>query len=212
MSEEPQVKKRKASETFADDETTVPLKAYKELQRQLAEAQATIESLRSAAQSQDEDLSDDETNIDLADPFNQKFVLLRAFRIREGHCKVPQKDPQIGQWVNNQKRAYKNVKTGKKGLKITDERVAMLDSLGFNWGKNFPQSFSWEEGMAELKKFHAAMGHANIPINANNQTPVAKWIRAQRAEWKRFLLGKDSLLDLDKIAELKQLGFRRKVN
>jgi hypothetical protein len=119
---------------------------------------------------------------------------------------------QLGQWVNNQKRAYKNVKTGKKGVKITSERIAMLDSLGFHWGKNFPEPFSWEQGMAELKKFHAAMGHANIPINDSNHTPIAKWIRAQRAEWKRWFLGKDSLLDVDKIAELKQLGFRRKVN
>jgi Helicase associated domain len=66
---------------------------------------------------------------------------------------------------------------------------------------------NWEQGMAEFEKLHKAMGHANIPINENNHTPIAKWIRAQRAEWKRFLLGKDSLLDLDKVGELQEIGF-----
>ncbi|KAL3925382.1 MAG: hypothetical protein SGARI_005852 [Bacillariaceae sp.] len=210
MSEEPQIKKRKASDGSIGSEMELQDKLA-ETEKKLAEAEAKIASFEASVSSQDEDVSDDEAELDLNEAWNQKFILLRAFRIREGHCKVPSAD-NFGQWVNNQKRAYKNVKTGKKGLKITDERIAMLDSLGLNWGKNFPEPFSWEQGMDELKKFHAAMGHANIPINDNNHTPVAKWIRAQRAEWKRFLLGKDSLLDLDKIAELKQLGFRRKVN
>lgn len=54
---------------------------------------------------------------------------LSVFREERGHCRVPQgypANPKLGTWVHNQRQKYK--------LGVLDEdRVNMLDRLGFQW-------------------------------------------------------------------------------
>jgi len=55
------------------------------------------------------------------------FEELRKFKEREGHCKVPARfsdNPKLGIWVSTQR--------GQR-LKISKERAAKLDSIGFTW-------------------------------------------------------------------------------
>jgi len=55
------------------------------------------------------------------------FEELRKFKESEGHCKVPQRysnNPELGRWVGTQR--------GQR-LKISKERAAKLDSIGFTW-------------------------------------------------------------------------------
>jgi len=55
------------------------------------------------------------------------FEELRKFKEREGHCKVPRRysnNPELGRWVGTQR--------GQR-LKISKERAAKLDSIGFTW-------------------------------------------------------------------------------
>jgi ribosomal protein L24E len=58
------------------------------------------------------------------------FYELKKFKRKFGHCDVPcayKKNPQLGRWVENQRAFYK------KGIKITEERIAMLNEAGFKW-------------------------------------------------------------------------------
>ena len=124
MSVEAQDKKRKAesgASESVDTESTKKLreelaqtkKQLADTIKELSEAKALIESLQGGAQNEDDDVSDDEEGSGGTDTWDTKFIMLRAFRIQEGHCRVPCGNPNIGQWVSNQGRAYKNVKTGK---------------------------------------------------------------------------------------------------
>ena len=71
--------------------------------------------------------------------WNGKFVLLCAFQCEHGHCRVPPKfvveSVKLGIWVRNQRYFYNNALQGKKvaGGTITSERIAQLNSIGFEW-------------------------------------------------------------------------------
>lgn len=54
---------------------------------------------------------------------------LRLFREAHGHCNVPatwRHNPSLGSWVKHQRMQC-------RGGKLSDERYATLDALGFNW-------------------------------------------------------------------------------
>ncbi|KAL3927757.1 MAG: hypothetical protein SGARI_005241, partial [Bacillariaceae sp.] len=150
----------------------------------------------------DDDLSDEE-ELDASNPWDAKYIELRQYRIVNGHCNVPRKVAGLGSWVDNQKTAFK------KG-KLSPERIILLESIGFSFGKDQPAPMTFEEGLEELKKFKTAMGHCNIFVNPQNPSPLAKWCGVQRNEYKRFRKQTDSLLDLQKIGQLKDAGFKWK--
>ena len=96
----------------------------------------------------------------------------------------------------------------KKGKSITPERIALLDGLGLHWGKKFPLPRSWEDNFSELVKYQKATGNCNVAMNATNPSPLAKWVSAQRSEYKRFCKGQASLLTMDQMEQLKNIGFK----
>lgn len=79
-----------------------------------------------------------------------------------------------------------------------------------SWGKNHLASAAWGDSFEELQKNHKAMGHCNIHVNLTDPSPIAKWVSAQRSEYKRFKHGRQSLLALDQIGKLKEIGFKWK--
>ena len=184
-------------------------KKISKLEHMIEELKAKIEGNKQGGDEEEEDVSDIE-ELDSSDSWNSKFLQMREFRIINGHCNVSSSAGNFGQWVNNQRRAYKNIKFGKKGLKISPERIAMLDGLGFNWGKNFPTQPSWEENFAELQKYQKAMGNCNIRMDPKNPSNLAKWVSAQRVEYKHFRNSRASLLTLEQIGQLKEINFKFK--
>ena len=94
----------------------------------------------------DDDLSDvEETSIDnVSDPHEKSWLImfqeLRDYRIVNGDCKVPygwKQNPKLGNWVNNQKRNYKQ-------KKLKPDRIEKLEGIGMYWGKNYPPPVSWD--------------------------------------------------------------------
>jgi len=59
------------------------------------------------------------------------FQALVAFKENQGHCGVPNRwseNPELGTWVGTQRQAFR------KG-KLSEERVARLEALGFEWDR-----------------------------------------------------------------------------
>ena len=57
------------------------------------------------------------------------FNKLAAFQAEHGHLKIP-KSHELYNWTNDQRSAKKNPKSK---LKLSDERIGLLDGLGFVW-------------------------------------------------------------------------------
>ena len=63
------------------------------------------------------------------------FAKLKDFAREHGHCKVPKgyhKDIELANWVRNQRLEYTNMQRKKK-TRMTEERLQLLNSIGFTW-------------------------------------------------------------------------------
>ena len=198
--------------SFADLETELA-----ETKRLLLETQEKLQQAlqdRGSVQADDaDDVSDGEDSVQLdvntKDPWMANYVQLREHYVTHRNCRVKQSDnKKLNKWVQNQRTAYGNVKDGKKGKSISPERIALLDGLGFEWGKRFPTPRSWDDYFAELVKRQKATGNCNVPMHPTNPSDLAKWVSAQRSEYKRFHKGQTSLLSLEQIEQLKNIGFK----
>jgi hypothetical protein len=58
--------------------------------------------------------------------WHQKYALLQEFQEENLNCDVPQAHPELGQWVNNQRKAFSNGK-------LHGWKVELLNDLGFRW-------------------------------------------------------------------------------
>jgi hypothetical protein len=183
-----------------------------------AELKALVETLKQRHSNQeqeddDDDLmsDDDDSTEDVGSPWNIKYKQLRQYRMVKGDCQVSKgykQNPKLGTWVHNQRSHYGNVQTGKKGQKITQERIEKLDSIGFFWGMKYSTGTerSFKDYISELQKYKATMGTFNVHPNHE----LGKWITRLRAEYKLFKKGQPALITLDQIQELKKIGFRWK--
>ena len=93
----------------------------------------------------------EETVVDDSEAWKAKFRELREYRIINGDCNVPRKH-KLGIWVKDMKAFYK----GKKGKKLSPERIALLESIGFSWGKDVGPPPSWDNMFEELQKYQKA--------------------------------------------------------
>ena len=70
-----------------------------------------------------------------ADKWIEHWKELKAYKEIHGNCMVPthcRENPQLGRWVHTQRHQRRLQLRGKKSC-MTDERVQLLDSLGFSW-------------------------------------------------------------------------------
>ena len=159
----------------------------------------------------DDDISDDEEQIAPSDKFTPMFNLLRAYRYKNGHCKVRGKDDKkLHKWIENQRFKYGNTFFNKKGAKLSQEKIIKLESIGFEFGSKFDPPSSWDEMYQKLVAFKKGMGHCNVPFNEKHPNELAKWSAFQRKEYMHFKYGRLSLITLEQIAMLNDIGFKWK--
>merc|ERR1739838_616068 len=79
--------------------------------------------------------------------WNERLSDLLEFKQQWGHCNVPQKyakNPKLGRWVGYQRSQYRLLKSGRESF-ISDERIAQLEKLGFQWnsGNQLAPTMVW---------------------------------------------------------------------
>jgi Helicase associated domain. len=86
-----------------------------------------------------------------------RYLELVEFKEKNGHARVPSNDKNLGVWVGTQRKQYR---LKQKGLlsHMTDERIEMLDKIGFIWEVN-----TWNDRYDELKEFYEENGHFSVP-------------------------------------------------
>ncbi|EJK53828.1 hypothetical protein THAOC_26655, partial [Thalassiosira oceanica] len=107
---------------------------------------------------------------------------------KNGDCNVPESQGSLGVWVSQQRRYYK------KG-KLSQERLDLLESIGFCWE---PIDETWMTRFDELAGFKIEHGDCNVPYN---QGPLGMWVSRQR-----FYFKKDKLQQ-ERIELLESIGF-----
>lgn len=155
------------------------------------------------------------------------FQLLCKYKERHGDCLVPrlsdfpmddeqenaenQKENSgisprhLGEWVNKQRMLRREMEEGQPST-MTAERIAKLDSLGFDWN---PKESHWEELYSHLKRYHRQHGHCNVPqlATVEGHVRLGKWVQQQRIQYKLLQQGKRSRMTQKRIEMLEQINF-----
>ena len=136
------------------------------------------------------------------DPLESDFIeglnYLKFFKKKYGHVRVSNRyktknDFALGPWINSRRNE-------KKSGKISQERINLLDELGFVWG---PFESDFTEALEYLKKYKKEYGHVRVPPSYKTEDGfnLGTWVTSRRISKK---LGKTSQ---DKIDQLDTLGF-----
>jgi len=126
--------------------------------------------------------------------WEEMFQALVAFKENQGHCGVPRRwseNPQLGRWVSQQRHVYK------KG-RLSEERVARLEALGFEWD---PVRADLEEMFRALVAFKGKQGHCNVPFSWSENPELGRWVANQRQTFRKGKLSEE------RVVRLEALGF-----
>jgi len=129
-----------------------------------------------------------------------RYRELVDYREKNGNTQVPTSFPVLGVWVGTQRKQYRLKQKGKYSH-MTDERMAMLNSIGFVWEVN-----TWNEKFEELKQFHAEHGHFLVPTEFPNKQ-LRPWISTQRSHFRFKQENKASQMTDERIQLLNSIGF-----
>jgi hypothetical protein len=143
--------------------------------------------------------------------WEQMFAELEIYRSEHGDCKVPTQwpnNPKLANWVATQRQS-------KKSGKLKPERIASLNTIGFEWivGKGTVQTFHekrgitptaaqmWEVRFCELTEYKQAHGNCLVPQSWKGNRHLANWVTDQRMAYRR------EQLDAERLRRLEELSF-----
>jgi hypothetical protein len=148
--------------------------------------------------------------------WNERMEELRDYKKQHGHTNVPRSHTKLGRWVDTQRTSYRLLQMGKSSP-LTQERIDMLNAIGFEWNpsenviKDTTRRKSnltktkytpWNVRYEELQRFKAKYGHVLV----DHSTRLGEWVRAQRRQYNLLLRGAKSSLSSTRLALLKELG------
>ena len=97
---------------------------------------------------------------------------------------------RIGRWASKQRQDY-------KAGKLSAERVASLDAIGFKWVAK------WDETFAILVRLHREGKNVNVVNSAViDGVRIGRWVERQRRDCKA------GELSAERVASLEAIGFR----
>ncbi|KAG7356875.1 helicase domain protein [Nitzschia inconspicua] len=153
--------------------------------------------------------------------WDSMFDRLKAFKEVNGHCIVPKRypaDARLGTWVHTQRIQYRKLTAGTKketlteeevnmmnscgeetAYRLTDERRARLESLGFVWnmkegekgtdtGRIARNSYDdqWDTMFDTLKEYKLKHGNCLVPKRFKENPKLGTWVDTQRVQYKKL--------------------------
>ena len=141
-----------------------------------------------------------------ADPWEQKYQLVKRYYDEHGDVNIPANYVSDGVWISrwlSEQIARMNQKaTGrtKSAKPLTDEQIKKLKALGIreNHSRN---DAAWEEQYEAAKAFFEVNGHLSVPSDyvSKSGKSVSRWLTAQRKACKE---GKLSERQIDRLNEI----------
>ena len=139
--------------------------------------------------------------------WKRRYEELIAFKQQYGHCNVPQRyapNKTLGEWVSNQRSQY-ILKCKDKPSRMTAERQAALEEIGFEW--RIYRGKLWQIRYDELVAFKQQYGHCNVPYSFAKNPALGFWVNNQRTFYRLFRQGKPSSMTTERQAALENIEF-----
>ena len=139
--------------------------------------------------------------------WNQRFGELQAYKERVGDCKVPagwRDNPQLAAWVNHHRQEKRKFDLGVTGAAITQERIAKLDEIEFEWD---PVLDLWDRRFGELVEYKERFGDCKVPLRWDENATLGKWVGGQRVQKKKFDKNERATITQERIDRLNAIEF-----
>ena len=102
--------------------------------------------------------------------WNDRYDELVEYKAEHNNCLVPERYPDnkaLGTWVQTQRRQYRLRNEGKHSH-LTEERIKLLEDLGFEWS---PKGNSWDDRYDQLVEYKAEHNNCRVPTRIPQQGP-----------------------------------------
>eukprot|EP00586_Coscinodiscus_wailesii_P021811 CAMPEP_0172491092 /NCGR_PEP_ID=MMETSP1066-20121228/21782_1 /TAXON_ID=671091 /ORGANISM="Coscinodiscus wailesii, Strain CCMP2513" /LENGTH=258 /DNA_ID=CAMNT_0013259941 /DNA_START=90 /DNA_END=866 /DNA_ORIENTATION=- len=139
----------------------------------------------------------------------ERYVELKEFKSRHGHCNVPHKfipNLSLGNWVATNRASYKKLEEGKPSF-LTPARIRALEAIDFEWRINKGVNIEWWEHYEALKQFKSIYGHCRVPHNFKESPSLGHWVTKNRSHYKKMKKGKTSFLTPERVQALNRIKF-----
>ena len=140
--------------------------------------------------------------------FIQRIDNLRAYKEKHGHVNVKEReDRNLYAFCHHMRQARNNPE--KSTVALTDDRIASLNALGFEWSTNITNIKAFAKRIADLKAYKEKNGHINVKWSDNNS--LYYFCNKMRYAHNNPEKSTRALTD-DRIASLDALGFNWKMS
>ena len=104
----------------------------------------------------------------------------------------------------------------KRAAPLTEQRIALLNDLGFTWTLRSRETTIdevWRLRLDELKAFKRIHGHCLVPARYDANPELGVWVATQRTQYRVYMKAKEdgtfanTAMNDERILELEQLGF-----
>eukprot|EP00592_Proboscia_alata_P016289 CAMPEP_0194395078 /NCGR_PEP_ID=MMETSP0174-20130528/124220_1 /TAXON_ID=216777 /ORGANISM="Proboscia alata, Strain PI-D3" /LENGTH=482 /DNA_ID=CAMNT_0039190965 /DNA_START=73 /DNA_END=1521 /DNA_ORIENTATION=+ len=141
--------------------------------------------------------------------WNNKYEELLSYVKMSGNTRVPPKFPQnpkLGNWVNNQRRNYKQIQRGDLSSSMTKLQIQLLNKVGFEW--NCSGGHTWQKMYGELVSYKKEFGHTKVFPKYPQNPSLGNWAQRQRSRYKQFQKGNSSSnMTENQVQLLNEIGF-----
>lgn len=131
---------------------------------------------------------------------------LIAYKEKHGDTLVPKRyadNPALGNWVNKQRQLYKKYCSKEEPCSLTDEKVKILDGIGFCWDAS--SEWNGDPNNEDLWWFRFENLKRHGSIDDKLPESLASFLRDQRREFRSYNARKSSTLDAAKVSALNAL-------
>lgn len=111
--------------------------------------------------------------------------------------------PTLAQWVKRQRYQYVLREQGKRSS-LNDDRLALLQQIGFVWQA---QEAHWQERFKDLLEFKKQHGHCKVPTRYHKDKSLGSWVKCQRTQYRKYKRNESCNINKERILQLDSLGF-----
>ena len=115
--------------------------------------------------------------------WEDRLAEVAAFKAKHGHCEMPMnipENPKLGRFVNS-------MRTQRNSRKLSADRIAKLDALGFVWASSRKVlvdgdgiSAEWQARFDELLQYKQTHGDCDVPTRWPENPQLGRWLSQQR--------------------------------
>ena len=138
--------------------------------------------------------------------WNDRYDELDVYKNKHNNCLVPKHyhdNKALGTWVDNQRTQYRLRREGKHSH-LTEERIKLLNEVGFEWS---PQDNSWNDLHRLLVEYKNEHGNCLVPQRYSKNKALGRWVAKQRTQYRLRREGKQTPLTEERIKLLDEVGF-----